>query len=453
MTITIRRFKQNRKGVSNIIVVVLSLVIILAIVSNVILWSYEMNQVDWEKIKEEIRIDNVSKVVTDSSWNDVEEEFTINLGNITEGTFLNTQISDENFERFIEEYEEGASNITLIDSESFEGNWPPVSWSATNRWNKEGNYAQDGFFSADFDGGSYESGYLTSPSMDCSDADIIYIDFWWYDRGLDNDDFEIEYYDGNTWNNYLDLNQIESQNGWHHYTEALSNNQYFVQDFRIRFWAKSIFYGETGCVDFVTIKKNTNSNVYSLDFYGKFEIDLETYSLENINTIEIQTKYKASDSQEKWYLKTFNWSSSTYNDVGFNSTNGHSPTMNWDYYAVNLTDVWQNYVNENGTILVKFVDQSPDQDQTSIDIDFMGIRAILEGTQFTIENRGALTIHLVSIWINNLSEHKKYDLNVFVNSGSIKNYIRFDIMLPNEDHTVKFVTERGNIAVYSGTNN
>ena len=51
LTTTFRRYKRDSRGVSNIIVVVLSLVIILAIVSNIILWSYEMNNLDWEKMK------------------------------------------------------------------------------------------------------------------------------------------------------------------------------------------------------------------------------------------------------------------------------------------------------------------------------------------------------------------------------------------------------------------
>jgi hypothetical protein len=61
--ITCHRLKRNQRGVSNIIVVVLSLVIILAIVSNIILWNYEMNQVDWEKMRENVKITNVENVI------------------------------------------------------------------------------------------------------------------------------------------------------------------------------------------------------------------------------------------------------------------------------------------------------------------------------------------------------------------------------------------------------
>jgi len=43
--------KRNKRGVSNVIVVMLSLVLIVVIVGNVVLWSYQMDQLDWEKCK------------------------------------------------------------------------------------------------------------------------------------------------------------------------------------------------------------------------------------------------------------------------------------------------------------------------------------------------------------------------------------------------------------------
>lgn len=54
-----RSLVQDQRGLSNIIIVVLSLVIIVVIASNVILWSYQMNQVDWEKNREKMQITGV----------------------------------------------------------------------------------------------------------------------------------------------------------------------------------------------------------------------------------------------------------------------------------------------------------------------------------------------------------------------------------------------------------
>ena len=73
------------------------------------------------------------------------------------------------------------------------------------------------------------------------------------------------------------------------------------------------------------------------------------------------------------------------------------------------------------------------------------------GAQFTLENVGGLTVHLVSLWITNSTDHQRYDISVFINSAETKNYLREDISLPTGDYTVKVVTERGNTAVYSGS--
>ena len=73
------------------------------------------------------------------------------------------------------------------------------------------------------------------------------------------------------------------------------------------------------------------------------------------------------------------------------------------------------------------------------------------GSQFTFQNDGSLTVHLVSLWIINSTDHQQYDISVFVNSAETKNYLRDDISLPTGSYTVKVVTERGNTAVYSGS--
>ncbi len=450
-TITCRRFKRDRRGISNIIVIALSLVIILAIVSNIVLWNYEMNQMDWEKMKEEVSITNVEQTTTYSSWVGSQAEYTVNTGSRTDGTYVDTQVIDSSFESFIEAGGGGSGNITLINAESFEGGWLPSDWIETGNWEQESDYAYAGTYSADFDGWSGgRSGYLTSPIMDCSDADVIYVDFWWYDLDLDDNEFLIEYYDGSTWDTYQDLNQLESGNGWHHYTEAVTDSQYFVSNFQIRWWANSLLRDKTGCVDLVSIKKSAGAGSYSLDMNGRYTINLSTYPLAHIQTIEIQLRYRADDSAENWYLKAYNWTASAYSDNGFNSTSGHTPTTGWDHYSVNLTDVWQSYIHSNGTINVKFVDQDADSDQTSVGIDFLGVRVKMDGTQFTFENDGALTLHLVSLWMINSTDHQRYDINVFVNSAATKNYLRDDVSLPTGSYTVKVVTERGNVAVYSG---
>lgn len=290
-TIIRLRLRLDRRGVSNIIVVVLSLVIVVAIIANIVLWNYEMNQLDWEKMKEDISVTNVERV-TRSSWFAAQSEYTVNIGSRTSGIYVDTQVVDGDYERF--------------------------------------------------------------------------------------------------------------------------------------------------------------SEASALDLNGTFAIDLFAYPLECIQTVEIELRYRADDAGEKWYLKAYNWSSSTYSDSGFNSTAGHTPTTGWDYYAVNLTDEWRSYVEDKGKIYVKVVDEGADGNQTTIDIDFLGVRVEIDGTRFTFKNEGALTSHLVSLWIINSTSHRRIDINVFLGWAETTSCLRADLSLPEGQYTVKTVTERGNIAVYSG---
>jgi hypothetical protein len=186
-----------------------------------------------------------------------------------------------------------------------------------------------------------------------------------------------------------------------------------------------------------------------LDIDRAFVMGFSTYPLSYIQTGEMQIRYRSSDASERWYLKAYNWSSSTYSDSGFNSTTGHMPTKEWDYYAVNFTDRWSSYVHDDGTEYIKIVDEGADSNQTIIDIDFLAVRVVINGMKFTFQNKASSTSHLVSLWVNNSTDHRRYDVNIFINSADTESYIRSDISLPNKPYTVKVVTERGNTAVFA----
>jgi hypothetical protein len=47
------------------------------------------------------------------------------------------------------------------------------------------------------------------------------------------------------------------------------------------------------------------------------------------------------------------------------------------------------------------------------------------------------------------TDHRRYDVNIFINPADTESYIRSDISLPNKSYTVKVVTERGNTAVFA----
>jgi len=191
------------------------------------------------------------------------------------------------------------------------------------------------------------------------------------------------------------------------------------------------------------------SDSYRLEIGGSFNLDIVACPLERIQTVESQMRYKANSTEEKLYIKAYNWSSSVYEDQGFNTTMGHVPSTEWDNYSLNFSDQWQNYVHVNGTVKLKVIDETPDVNQTTIDIDFLAIRAVIEGAEFQFQNNGPSTLNLVSIWINNQTLHQRYDLDVFLNSAETVFYFTSDIILPNEPFTVRVVTKRGNIAILS----
>jgi hypothetical protein len=186
-----------------------------------------------------------------------------------------------------------------------------------------------------------------------------------------------------------------------------------------------------------------------LELDGSFTVDLSTYSLDRIKTVEVQMMYRSSDAGDKWYFKAYNWTSLAYSDTGFNSTAGHLPTTGWDYYAVNFANQWSSYVNSNGTVNIKVFDNGSDENKTTINIDFLAVRAAVNGTRLTFLNSGSVTSHIVALWITNATQHQRYEANVYVNSGDSVSYLRLDVYLPEKPYLVKVVTERGNIAVFS----
>ena len=167
-----------------------------------------------------------------------------------------------------------ATNSTLINAESFEGIWPPTDWDASGVWNQESDVVYDGTFSADFDGsnaGGGQTGYLDTPSLDCSDANVIYLDFWFYDDNLDGNEFEIQYYDGTNWDTIDIIGNTFTEDTWHNYQAKIVDPQYFINGFRVSWAALDVENNEHAYVDLVTIKKETGgANYYDLDIEGSW---------------------------------------------------------------------------------------------------------------------------------------------------------------------------------------
>jgi len=187
----------------------------------------------------------------------------------THSNFPAQQAGPDSIYDTLTEQNTGCVNTTLINTESFEGAWPPSGWTETEGWNKESNQAYDGTYSADFDDYYGEpSGSLTTLDLDCSDADAIYVDFWYRDDDCDNDDFLLRYYDGSNWDLISDLGSTMQEDQWLHYQQKITDSQYFKSTFKVQWSAVDIEGGEHAYVDLVTVKKEIQGD-------DNYELDLE----------------------------------------------------------------------------------------------------------------------------------------------------------------------------------
>jgi Na+-transporting NADH:ubiquinone oxidoreductase subunit NqrC len=71
------------------------------------------------------------------------------------------------------------------------------------------------------------------------------------------------------------------------------------------------------------------------------------------------------------------------------------------------------------------------------------------GISMDIKNTGAISLHIVAVWVTNSTMHQRYDADVFLNAGESTTYNRTDIEVPQNAFLAKVVTERGNLAVFS----
>lgn len=606
MEATIRRLKQNKRGVSNVIVVMLSLVLIVIIVGNVVLWSYQMNQLDLERMQETVNIANVTRI-TRSSWFTAQEEFSISAGSRLSGTYTDTKIIDDSPETFKEEipsiqytpsgyspwgsttFVSGSltdlqtdndvymqfrsypstfsettetfgnvaartssrntentivgsiftptkdgeaqsitayirmtsssknmkcaiylhSNLSLV-AQTEEKTVPvnPATWVTFNfltpkpilKANTEyllvtWSYAGNGYAYLYYTSGATNQGHYVSATYGANfpnpmpdpnhetRAYSIYCTF----KPASEETVEVEFTGASniepwtnlTWAidcsfttdgvtttfqlyNYQTGEYPTSGDGYMTDTigttdttknQTITTNPTSFRDadgnWKIKIKGvkatSTQFELKVDWIDFRT----TLSDIYRLSISNNFIIDLSTYPLSHIHGIEIVVRYNVTEDAEKWFLKAYNWSASTFSDNSFNNTGGSQPTQNeWNEYAIHITDNWSSYIRDDGTLLVEFTDEGLNATQTITEIDFFAIRAIINGTRLDLKNTSPLTTHIIAIWVTNSTHHQRYNANLFINSGEEKTYIRADIILPEEKCSVKIVTERGNIAVF-----
>ena len=256
------------------------------------------------------------------------------------GTRNNINISNDSFKLNDSFY---IRNTTLINQESFENQWPPNSWTETNEWNKESDEARNGIFSADFDGNSFfgggYSGNLITPALNCSNNNVtaIYVDFWTLEDSADNDDYYLDYYNGNSWNQITRLDTLGG-GSWYHYTEKIVDTQYFVSNFQIRWRVVTLggwFSDEHVYVDYVnvTLEENESGYVTSGNLISEPH---DTGRLAPIyNNIKVDNSTANGTSIITW-IKSANSQLNLTNATWFSDID-QIPQERWVQWRINLT--------------------------------------------------------------------------------------------------------------------
>jgi hypothetical protein len=130
----LKRFKRGKRGISTVIGVTLSLVLVVIIVSNVFLWSYQMNQADWERTQEKIDILGATSI--NLNW--TQNPSTYALGGSTalvSGSTSDLRLDDDSY-MILRSYQpnthvyvqSNASNVDLSANKGTESNFTAMQY-------------------------------------------------------------------------------------------------------------------------------------------------------------------------------------------------------------------------------------------------------------------------------------------------------------------------------------
>jgi hypothetical protein len=179
------------------------------------------------------------------------------------------QATPDGIKNVIDEVDcEYSSNFTLL-LESFEDSWPPSGWyedPSNSRWWRDSSMAYDNIYSAQFRGQAMgRSGNLVTLDINTSTLSSFTIDFWYQDDDTNENQFLVEYWDGNQWDTIADLGSTTQEDQWLNYNDVVSETQYMISDFKVRWVCNSLSTEENIWVDLVTLKTITGALNYRCD--------------------------------------------------------------------------------------------------------------------------------------------------------------------------------------------
>jgi hypothetical protein len=216
--------------------------------------------------------DYTSSDYVDNNVSDVDSSADIG----TQSNFAAQQSAPDSVYDTLSEVNIGSGTMTpTLLAESFDTAWYPTDWTVSGSyWSRSSSIKKDGTYSVLWNGvNQYHSGSMTSPNLDCSDADAIIVDFWYYDAGCEDNEFWLDLYDGvggNPWTKVYDLGGTHTEDVWLHFQHTFTESQYFKSNFKIRFSASTGSSSDDAYVDWVTVQKEVDGTIYNLDLEEQF---------------------------------------------------------------------------------------------------------------------------------------------------------------------------------------
>lgn len=139
-------------------------------------------------------------------------------------------------------------------NDGFEGAVWDANWNdIAHSWYRDNSPIHSGSYSAS--ARNNNEGVFTSDNLNTSDAAAVYVDFWFQKDDIESTEFTLYYYDGNNYNLIVELDTLGSDDVWLHYTDTITDSNYFISNFRIRFDGYNLDTYENVWVDDVIIKK------------------------------------------------------------------------------------------------------------------------------------------------------------------------------------------------------
>jgi len=168
------------------------------------------------------------------------------------------------------------SGIILLQ-DGFEGEVWDANWDSPHNWLKDTtNYATG---TASAWANRDNNGYFTCGDLDTSDATVIHIRFWFMKSNTDAaKDLFLYYHNGTNYNLIADLDTLGGDDVWLHYANTITDSNYFVPNFRIRFEATPETR-ENVWIDDILVTKEISFDCNSANLDGINPVNLKDFAI------------------------------------------------------------------------------------------------------------------------------------------------------------------------------